>query len=120
MDDGTEEADQMAQQSLQLARENDEHGHEAWALRLLGEIRRRSSPSGSDESARYYSEALALASQLGMRPLVAHARAGLGTLATPLTPPRERRAHHETAIAMLREMGMEFWLAKVGREDAPA
>jgi len=114
------EADQMAQQSLQLARENDEHGHEAWALRLLGEIRRRSSPSGSDESARYYSEALALASQLGMRPLVAHARAGLGTLATPLTPPRERRAHHETAIAMLREMGMEFWLAKVGREDAPA
>ena len=36
----------------------------------------------AEDAEGYYREALALASQLGMRPLVAHCHLGLGTLAS--------------------------------------
>jgi tetratricopeptide (TPR) repeat protein len=106
------EADRLARQALDLARANDERGHEAWALRLLGEVRRRADPTGDGESARSYREALALARRLEMRPLVAHALAGLGSLPDGADSPGERRDHRKTATAMFRAMGMERWLAK--------
>jgi hypothetical protein len=45
-----------------------------------------------------------------VRPLVAHALAGLGTLPDLAASPAERRVHVETATRMFREMGMEHWL----------
>jgi DNA-binding SARP family transcriptional activator len=106
------EAEQTANQALRLSRDNDEGGHETWALRLLGEIRSRVIPPDSATSADYYGQALALARTLEMRPVVAHCLLGLGVLSCSVTPNDRGRAHLDAAIAMFHEMGMGFWLAK--------
>jgi tetratricopeptide (TPR) repeat protein len=106
------EAEEMAERALWLARDNGERGHEAWALRLLGEIGWRSGPPGSGKGANDYRQALVLANALGMRPVVAHSLLGLGTLGGPGTPHGSCRGYLETAVTMFREMGMELWLAK--------
>ena len=75
-----EEARQRAAQALDLARQYQQRGHQAWALWLLGEsTARQASPEG-EPAAGHYRQALALAEELGMRPLQAHCHRGLGTL----------------------------------------
>ena len=60
----------------------------------------------------HYDAAMALASDLGMRPLVAHCHLGLGRLYRHTGD--EAKAHHHltTATTMCREMGMTSWLEK--------
>jgi hypothetical protein len=55
-------------------------------------------------------QALALAEELGMRPLPAHCHRGLGTLYAATG--QRGSAHNElvTAIALYRSMAMTFWL----------
>ena len=76
----SEEASAGAARALALARAQQERGHEAWALRLLGEIAARREPPEVAEAAAHYQQALALAEELGMRPLQTHCHRGLGTL----------------------------------------
>ena len=75
-----EEASAGAARALALARTQRERGHEAWALRLLGDIAARREPPAVAEAAAHYQQALALAEELGMRPLQAHCQRGLGIL----------------------------------------
>ena len=73
-----------------------ERGQEAWALRILGEIAAGREPPDPRHADGHYREALALAGELGMRPLVAHCHLGLGKLYRR-TGQRERGAgapHH--------------------------
>jgi tetratricopeptide (TPR) repeat protein len=58
----------------------------------------------------YYQQALALAEELGMRPLVAHCYQGLGTLYGKIGRPEQARPELSTAIALYRTMDMTFWL----------
>ena len=89
-----EEAHALAERALEHARAHQERGQEAYALRLLGEIAARREPPESDQAEAHYRQALALAEELGMRPLVAHCHLGLGKLyATDRTP---RRGPHHT------------------------
>src|SRR5262245_59269700 len=75
-----EEARQRAEQALDLARQYQLRGNQAWALWLLGKsTARQASPEG-EPAASHYSQALTLAEELGMRPLQAHCHLGLGTL----------------------------------------
>ena len=64
-----EEAHALAERALALAREHQERGHQAYALRLLGEIAARREPPERDQAEAHYRQALALAEELGMRPL---------------------------------------------------
>jgi len=57
-----------------------------------------------------YRAALALAEQLGMRPLIAHCHLGLGTLYRRSAKPEPAREHLATAASMYRDMGMTYWL----------
>ena len=75
-----EEAHALAEQALTLARAHQERGHEAYALRLLGDIAAHRAPPDVDEAAAHYRQALTLAEDLGMRPLQAHCHRSLGTL----------------------------------------
>ena len=107
-----EEALSVAGQALALAQNRKERGHEAWVLRLLGEIHAHRDPPEADVAEEYYHEALALAEELGMRPLVAHCHLGLGALIGRTGDCGKARKHLMTAATMCREMGMDFWLAK--------
>ena len=105
-----EEAHVLAEQALALAREHRERGNQAYALRLLGAIAARREPSESESAEAHYREALALAEELGMRPLQAHCHLGLGTLYVQTGRPEPARAALTTAIALYRAMEMTFWL----------
>ena len=63
-----------------LARAQKEQGYEAYALRLLGSIAVHRHPTDVEPAEAHYRQALALADELGMRPLQAHCHLGLGTL----------------------------------------
>jgi hypothetical protein len=54
---------------------------------------------------------MALAGELGSRPLVARCHLGLGQLHRRAAPAAARE-HLTSAIALLREMRMPYWLAE--------
>jgi predicted protein tyrosine phosphatase len=89
---------------------------EAYALRLLGEIASRGDPLDAETAEAHYRQALAFATELGMRPLVAHCHLGLGTLYRRIGKREPAQEHLSTAATMYREMGMRFWLAKSEQE----
>ena len=64
----------------------------------------------AEQAAAHYRQALALAEELGMRPLQAHCHLGLGTLYCKTGHRGQARAHLSTAIELYRAMEMHFWL----------
>jgi class 3 adenylate cyclase/DNA-binding winged helix-turn-helix (wHTH) protein/tetratricopeptide (TPR) repeat protein len=105
-----EDALQLAERALVLARDRKERGNQAWALWLLGEIATHRHPPDTLQAETSYQQALALAEALGMRPLQAHCHRGLGTLYAKTVRQEQARAALATAIELYRAMGMTFWL----------
>jgi class 3 adenylate cyclase/tetratricopeptide (TPR) repeat protein len=105
-----QEAVQFAGRALDLARAHKERGHEAWALRLLGEIAAHQAPSDIELAEHHYQQALALAEALGMCPLQAHCHRGLGTFYAATGRREQARTALSTAIEMYQAMDMTFWL----------
>jgi tetratricopeptide (TPR) repeat protein len=105
-----QEASALAARALDLALQHRGRGHQAWALRLHGEIASRCDPPDLDEAERQYRQALALAEELGMRPLVAHCHLGLGKLYRRVGDRAQAEEHLTPVAAMYREMDMRFWL----------
>jgi tetratricopeptide (TPR) repeat protein len=87
-----------------------ERGHEAYALRLLGQIEARREPPEVEPAEAHYREALALAEELGMRPLVAHCHFGLGKLYATVGRRTEARGELSAAVELYRAIEMTFWL----------
>jgi tetratricopeptide (TPR) repeat protein len=110
--DRLEDARASAGRALTLARERHERGHEAYALRLLGEIASQGDSLDAETAEGHYRLTLALATELEMRPLVAHCHAGLGKLYRRIGNPVKGDESLATAITMHREMVMGFWLAQ--------
>ena len=105
-----------AQRALGLARQHKERGHEAYTLRLLGEIAAREDPLDIGKAENHYRQALALAEELGMRPLIAHCHVGLGKLYRRTGNLQQAKAHLTNGVAMMREMEMGLWLEKAEAE----
>src|SRR5262249_813994 len=105
-----QEAVHCAGRALALAHAHNERGHEAWALRLLGEIATHQAPPESEPAGHHYRQAFALAEALGMRPLQAHCHRGLGQLYSQTGRGEEARAELFAAIGLYRAMDMTFWL----------
>src|SRR5262249_55310019 len=105
-----EEARQRAEQAVDLARQYKQRGNEAWALWLLGESTARQASPEVERAAGHYPEALALAEELGVRPLQAHCHRSLGTLYAATSQRKQARAELSTAIEMYTLMDMTFWL----------
>jgi class 3 adenylate cyclase/DNA-binding winged helix-turn-helix (wHTH) protein/tetratricopeptide (TPR) repeat protein len=105
-----DEAHTLAAWTLAHACERQERGNEAYALRLLGDIAARCEPPEVEQAAAHYQQALALADELGMRPLQAHCHCGLGMLYVATGQQAQARTELATAIAMYQSMEMTFWL----------
>jgi tetratricopeptide (TPR) repeat protein len=106
----SEGACDLAARAQELARLHKERGHQAYALRLRGEIAIRHVPAGAELAAAYYQQALTPANELGMRPLQAHCHRGLGKLYSQTGQAEQARTELSTAIEMYRDMEMTFWL----------
>ena len=76
----TDDAREVTERAVERAKASQEPGHQAYALRLLGEIHTHHDPPEVAPAEAHYRQALALAEALGMRPLQAHCHHGLGTL----------------------------------------
>jgi tetratricopeptide (TPR) repeat protein len=113
-----EEAQALAERVLALAREHQERGHQAYALRLLGNIAVRRDLSEGESAVAYYRQALTLAEELGMRPLQAHCHRGLGTLYATIGQPAQARTELSAAIGLYRAMDMTFWLPQTEAAQA--
>ena len=109
------EAREQAEQALALARAHQQRGWEAWGLKLLGDVH-ADAPRETEQAGDTYRQALALATELGMRPLVAHCHVGLGRLHARTGQPVEARQHLASATTMYGQMGMQFWLEQAETE----
>jgi hypothetical protein len=107
---GLEEAHVLAKGALAHTRERQERGHEAYALRLLGGIAAQREPPDGEGTERHYRDALALADELGMRPLTAYCHRGLGTLYAKIGCREQAHGELSIAIELHRAMAMTFWL----------
>jgi tetratricopeptide (TPR) repeat protein len=106
----TEDALDRAQRALALSQHYKQRGYQAYALRILGDIAAHRDPPEAMPAEAHYRQALALADELGMRPLLAHCHHSLGTLYA--TTGQREHAHAElaAAIELYRGMEMTFWL----------
>jgi tetratricopeptide (TPR) repeat protein len=105
-----EEAHALAEQALVFAQAHQERGHEAYALRLLGDMVAQREPREWGHASDYYHQALSLADALGMRPLQAHCHRSLGTLYATTGRREQARTEFSAAMEMYHAMAMTFWL----------
>src|SRR2546429_5747556 len=95
-----DEAGTQAQRALEFSRAHQERGHAAYALWLLGEVAAQRQPPEVAQATAHYQQALTLAEELGMRPLVAHCHLGLGTLYHRVGRAQQARAALGTAMTL--------------------
>jgi tetratricopeptide (TPR) repeat protein len=105
-----EAAHTLADRVLAHACAHQERGTQAYALRLLGDIAARREPPESEQARDYYRQALALAEELGMRPLQAHCHRGLGMLYAATGQREQACAELSAAVDLYHAMEMTFWL----------
>ena len=73
---------------------------EALALFQLGAVHAHADSPDVEQTETYHRQALALAEELGMRPLQAHCHLGLGTLYAKIGQQEQARIALSTAIAL--------------------
>jgi len=98
---------------LAAAIERHAWGRQATWRRLEAELVAPVDPAGARARLE---EALALATELGLRPEVAHCHVGLGRLYGHTGNRNQAQEHLTTATTMYREMGMTYWLEQAEAE----
>jgi class 3 adenylate cyclase/tetratricopeptide (TPR) repeat protein len=94
-------------------------GTKAGLLCLLGAMAIHGDEFDADESLTRYTEALALAEPRHMRPLIAHCHAGLAKVYRRTGRLDQALEHFATATTMYRDMGLTYWLEKIGKGLKP-
>jgi len=110
------DARRQATTALELALAHGERGNQVYALQLLGHIAAEPEDGDLELAQARYAEAAALAETLEMRPLLARCLLGLsrvGRRGGGASDPRAAQ-HLERAAALFRELGMTFWLDRLG------
>jgi tetratricopeptide (TPR) repeat protein len=110
--DELDRAGEQAVQALALAERLGERGSQAYARRLAGEIAMLREPPDVQAAATAYRDALRLATELKMRPLVARCRLGLATVHRHAGAEVEARTDQDAAVEAFRAMQMVHWLGR--------
>jgi class 3 adenylate cyclase/tetratricopeptide (TPR) repeat protein len=105
-----EEAASRADLALEFSRNHQERGREAWILRQIGKVHARRNPSNVDRIESYYRQAWKLATELKMRPLIAHCHLSLGELYVQVSQSDKAKKELSTAIDLYRLMEMKAGL----------
>ncbi len=113
----TKDASLQVDRALEVARQRGQRGHEAWIRWLFGEIAAQNGASDSGIVEGHYRQALVLAGELGMRPLIAHCHLGLGQWHRRAGDPAKAHEHMAVARTLYREMDVTLWLAQVEAEE---
>jgi tetratricopeptide (TPR) repeat protein len=101
-----EEAMPLAQAYVELTRMIEARGSHAWALRLSAEVAMHLDPAPVEQARTALDEALAVARELGMRPLEGRCHFLLGSLHRRLGMPAAATAALMRARAIFRDLGM--------------
>jgi len=101
-------ATETVSNALWLADEGEERGFEAWAMLVMARI--NVDAGRLEEAEGWYRRALEHASNLSMRPLVAHCHEGLGHVYLKTENREEANSELAAATELYRSMGMSFWL----------
>ena len=107
--DRLEDARAFAERAFALARRRGERGVEARTLCIKGDIALRSASGDSKACVSMYEEALALAVELGMRPLAARCHLGLALACKHAGKPDGFADRIEEAAELFRAMKMRSW-----------
>jgi tetratricopeptide (TPR) repeat protein len=104
-----QEALPLAHEALERARAAGERGAQAYVLRLLGALASAPEDAALSEAERSYRQAMGLANDLGMRPLLGLCHLELGTLYSRLGRRHAAQAMLTTAVTMFGALHMPFW-----------
>lgn len=111
-----DEAGESASRAADIAEKSGFRGSQARIARLLGEIAARRDPPQVAQAEEHYRRALALADELGMRPLIARCHLDLGRLHRRAGAEQKAKEHLSTATALYRDLDMPFWLEQAEAE----
>jgi tetratricopeptide (TPR) repeat protein len=106
----------FATHALELSRHHKERGYEAWSLRALGKVALARGFPAAVQAEHAFREAMALAGELGMRPLEAHCHLGLGMLYRRTGDVTRAKEQLTLALGLFDEMTMELWVARATAE----
>jgi hypothetical protein len=114
----TADAQQTVIRAVSTARAHQERGFEGEALYRSGVVALQVEPIDLLQAGGHFREALAIAEDLGMRPLQAHCHLGLGKLYRRTDRPHEARAELNIALDLYLSMEMTHWLPEAEAELA--
>jgi len=104
-----DEALMTLNRNLALARKRGERGHEAYGLRMLGDIAAAQPDAGATKTAETnYQAAMTLARGLGMRPLMANCELRLGLLSKRIGRKKAAEKQVIAAETTAKELGMKL------------
>ena len=112
------EAAREAEQGLVLVTERGALGYRAPLLRVRAEIRMRQERPDVEGAAHRLAEALALATELGMRPEIARCRQSLARLHRRRGNRASAAEHLAAAVGLFRAMGATFWAERAEAEGS--
>ena len=89
-----------------LAQKRGERGHQAYGLRLLGDILAHPDIADPDAAMSNYQKSLNLAKKLGMYPLLGRCHLGMGDLCERLDRQKDAEKHRQAASRIGRDHDM--------------
>jgi tetratricopeptide (TPR) repeat protein len=101
-------ATETVSRALKLSDKREERGFETWAMLVMARI--NDAAERMEEAKQWYRRALQSASNLSMRPLVAHCHKGLANSYLRSGNEKEAQLKNKTALEIYRSLGMTYWL----------
>ena len=112
-------ATSLAHEALVIAQDRQERGVQGYALRLLGALAAQGTEPDMAAAEGYYQQAIGLAQELGMRPLLAHCHLGVGLLYSHLGQRAPATAALSTAVELYRAAGHDVLAPAGGSRPGP-